>query len=147
MPTFALVPARPDDLTAIASLQYSACTSDPAYRVVFPKGPSLTSLSHTVQQFEYSMENDPTFHTWIVRDGVSGETASYAIWHFYPPHSPDVVEHEMLQTEFPLPIDANKEAGNKLIHTGVRTRHEVVMKNFGIGKPYACSYSLLLVAS
>lgn len=138
MPAFVLLPASPSDLEAVARVQFAACASDPGFPVIFPKGPSLASITHFVQSYEHDMENDPTCHIMIVKEALSGEIASFAIWHFYPPKSPEEIDQEMLVQEFALPADANQEVGNRLIHNGLRKRHEVVASAIGVDIPYIC---------
>ncbi|KAJ9607710.1 hypothetical protein H2200_007788 [Cladophialophora chaetospira] len=140
MPAFALVPASPSDLHAIAVCQFEACANDDGFRTTFPKGPTLTSITHTVRSYEEDMDNDPSLHLMVVKDALTGDIASFAVWHFYPPRSQDEIEQEMLQAQFPLPSDANKELGNRLIHNSVRARHEVVVSSFGRGQPYVCKF-------
>ncbi|OAL36935.1 hypothetical protein AYO20_03704 [Fonsecaea nubica] len=136
MPAFVLVPALPSDLEEIVRVQFAACASDHGFPVIFPKGPTLTSITYFVRLFENEMENDPSCHVMVVKDAMSGEIASYAFWHFYPPRSQEEVEREMLIREFPLPDDANKELGSRLIHHSVRKRHEVVASAIGTEKAY-----------
>jgi hypothetical protein len=137
MPAFVVVPASPSDLEAIARIQFEACASDHAFPYIFPKGPTPASITHFVQAYENDME-DRTCHIMLVKDAMSGQIASFAIWHFYPPRSPEDIEADMLISDFPLPVDANTELGNRLIHNGLRKRHEVVASEIGTGKPYAC---------
>lgn len=141
MPALVLVPASPSDLEAIVQVQFAACASDHGFPVIFPKGASLTSITHFVRSFEDDLENDPTCHIMLVKEAMSGDVASYAVWHFYPPKSQEEIDREMLMANFPLPDDANKELGNKLIHNSIRKRHEVVAATIGVQKPYACEYS------
>ena len=140
MPAFALVPASPSDLEAVARVQFEACADDHGFPVVFPKGPTLTSITHFVQSYEEDMDNDPSCHLMVVKDALTGDIASFAVWHFFPPRSQDEIEQDMLMDEFPLPSDANKELGNRLIHNSIRKRHEVVASAIGGGQPYACKF-------
>jgi hypothetical protein len=138
MPAFALVPASPSDLEAVARVQFEACAQDHGFPVIFPKGPTLTSITHFVQSYESDMESDLSCYLMVVKDALTGDVASFAIWHFYPPRSSEEVEEEMLMREFPLPSDANKELGNRVIHNSIRKRHEVVASAIGTNQPYAC---------
>lgn len=138
MPAFVVLPALPSDLEAVARVQFAACASDHGFPIIFPKGASLASISHFVQSYEQDMENDPTCHIMVVKDALSGEVASFAIWHFYPPRSQEDIEKEMLMLDFPLPDDANKELGNRLCHNSIRKHHEVVISTIGTNTPYAC---------
>ncbi len=140
MPAFALVPASPSDLEAVARVQFEACAGDHGFAVIFPRGPTLASITHFVQAYEEDMENDPSCHLIVVKDALTGEIASFAIWHFYAPRSQDEIEQEMLMSEFPLPSDANKELGNRLIHNSVRKRHEVVTSTIGRGQSHVCKF-------
>ncbi|KIX94455.1 uncharacterized protein Z520_09841 [Fonsecaea multimorphosa CBS 102226] len=137
MPAFVLVPASPSDLEAVARVQFAACASDHGFPVVFPKGATLTSITHYVRSYEYDLENDPTCHLMVVKEAMSGEIASFAVWHFFPPKSQEEVEQEMLIQEVPLPDDANKELANRLVRNSIRKRHEVVASAIGTEKPYA----------
>ncbi|EXJ77805.1 hypothetical protein A1O3_10034 [Capronia epimyces CBS 606.96] len=139
MPAFVVLPATPSDLEAVARLQFDACASDHAFPVLFPRGGTLTSITHFVNSYGNDMENDPSCHIMIVKEALSREVVSFAIWHFYPPRSQDEIEEEMLIHEFPLPSDSNKELGNKLLHASIRKRHEVVATNIGAERPYACT--------
>jgi hypothetical protein len=141
MTAFALVPASPSDLEAVVRVQFEACAEDHGFPHIFPKGATLTSITHFVHAFEEDMENDPTCHIMVVKDAMSGDVASFAVWHFFPPRSQDEIDQEMLMQEFPLPKDANKDLGNSLIHNGTRKRHEVVASAIGTGQPYACKLS------
>jgi hypothetical protein len=141
MPAFALVPAAPSDLEALSQVQFAACADDHAFPVIFPKGSSLASITHFVQSYEEDMENDPSCHVMVVKDALTGEIASFSVWHFYPPRSQEEVDQEMLMSEFPLPPDANKELGNRLIRNSVRKRHEVVAAYIGMDRPHACKVS------
>ncbi|KIW52682.1 hypothetical protein PV05_08307 [Exophiala xenobiotica] len=136
MPAFVLLPASPSDLEAIARVQFEACASDHGFSVIFPKGATLASITHLVHSYENDMENDPTCYIMIVKEAMSGEVASFAIWHFYPPRTQDEVDREMLIDDFPFPSDANKELGNRLIHNSIRKRHEAVAANVGAQRPY-----------
>ena len=149
MPAFVVLPASPSDLEAVARVQFLACASDHGFPVIFPKGATLTSVAHFVHSYEKDMESDPTCHIMVVKEALSAQVASFAIWHFYPPKSQDEIDQEMMMTEFPLPDDANKELGNKLVHNGIRKRHEVVAAAIGTGKPYACEFlhSLRLIVA
>ena len=138
MPAFVLVPASPSDLESVARVQFAACWSDHGFPIIFPKGPTLTSITHLVQSYENDMENDPTCHLVVVKDAMSGEIASFAVWHFFPPRSQEEIEQEMLMLEVPMPSDANKDLGSKLVHNSVRKRHEVVATAVGPEQPYAC---------
>lgn len=146
MPAFAVVPASPSDLEAIARVQFEACAQDHGFPVIFPKGPTLSSITHFVRSFENDLENDPTCHFMVVKDALSGDVASFAIWHFYPPRDQGEIDQEMMMQEFPLPIDANKELGNRLIQHGIRKRHEVVASHIGPDQPYACRWLDLTVS-
>ncbi|EXJ58569.1 hypothetical protein A1O7_05996 [Cladophialophora yegresii CBS 114405] len=137
MPAFALVPASPSDLEAVARVQFEACAKDHGFPVVFPKGPTMTSITHTVQAYEAQMENDLSCHLMVVKDALTGDVASFAVWHFFPPRSPEDIEEEMLTRDFPLPNDANRELGNRVIHNSIRKRHEVVASTIGTNQPYA----------
>ncbi|EXJ71788.1 uncharacterized protein A1O5_05598 [Cladophialophora psammophila CBS 110553] len=137
MPAFVLVPASPSDLEAIARVQFAACASDHGFPVIFPKGATLTSITHFVHSYESDLENDPSCHLMVVKEAMSGEIASFAVWHFYPPKTQEEVEEEMLMREFPLPDDANKDLGNRLIRNSIRKRHEVAASAVGPDKPYA----------
>jgi hypothetical protein len=143
MPAFVAIPASPEDLEAIARAQYEACASDPGFSVIFPKGATAEALQQTVARMEDEMDEDPTSLFMIAKDAMSGEVAAYAVWHFFPLRSHEQIEREMLTDKFPLPADANIEAGNKLIHLSIRKRHEVVAKHIGTGLPYACTSSLI----
>jgi hypothetical protein len=138
MPAFVLLPASPSDLEAVARVQFAACATDPGFSVIFPKGGTLTSITHFVQSYENDMDNDPSYHIMIVKEAMSGEIASFAIWHFFPPRHQDEIEQEMLLEDFPLPADANKEVGCRLMHNGIRKRHELVAAHIGAGRPYIC---------
>lgn len=138
MPAFVALPANPEDLEAIARAQYEACASDPGFSVLFPRGPTAQALQHPVARMENEMQEDPTCMFMIAKDAMSGEVAAYAVWHFFPLRSHDQIEREMLTDKFPLPADANIEAGNKLIHLSIRKRHEIVAKHIGMAVPYAC---------
>ena len=138
MPAFVVLPASPSDLEALVRVEFQACASDNGFPCIFPKGATETSVAHFVQSYQNDMENDPTCHIMLVKEALSGELASFAIWHFYPAKSQDEIDQEMMITEFPLPDDANKEMGNKLIRNGLRKRHEVVAATIGAGKPYVC---------
>ncbi len=138
MPAFVALPANPEDLEAVARAQYEACASDPGFSVIFPRGPTAQAIQHAVVRMEDEMQEDPTCMFMIAKDAISGDVAAYAIWHFFPLRSHDQIEREMLTDKFPLPADANIEAGNKLIHLSIRKRHEVVAKYIGMGLPYAC---------
>ena len=138
MPAFVALPANPEDIEDIARAQYEASASDPGFSVVFPKGPTAQTLQHAVARMENEMQEDPSCMFMIAKDAMSGEVAAYAVWHFFPLRSHDQIEREMLTDKFPLPADANIEAGNKLIHLSVRKRHEIVAKHIGMGLPYAC---------
>ena len=140
MPAFVALPANPEDLEAIARAQHEACASDPGFSVIFPKGPTAQTLQHGVARMENEMQEDPTSMFMIAKDAMSGEVAAYAVWHFFPLRSHDQIEREMLTDKFPLPADANIEAGNKLIHLSIRKRHEMVAKHIGMGLPYACKF-------
>ncbi len=144
MPAFVLLPASPSDLEAIARVQFEACASDHGFSVIFPKGATLASITHLVHSYENDMENDPTCYIMIVKEAMSGEVASFAIWHFYPPRTQDEVDREMLIDDFPFPSDANKELGNRLIHNSIRKRHEAVSANFGAQSPYVCESKLFI---
>jgi hypothetical protein len=143
MPAFVVVPVSPSDLEAIARVQFEACASDHAFPYIFPKGPTSTSIMHFVQAYENDME-DQTCHIMLVKDAISGQIASFAVWYFYPPRSQEDIDAEMLISEFPLPADGNRDLGNRLIHNGLRKRHEVMASTFGAGKPYACKHSIKL---
>ena len=138
MPAFVVLPALPSDLEAVARVQFAACASDHGFPVIFPKGPTLTSITHFVQSYEHDMDNDPSCHVMIVKDAMSGDIASFAVWHFYPARSQEEVEQEMLMGDFPLPDDSNRELGNRLIHRSIRKRHEVVASAIGANRPYVC---------
>lgn len=138
MPAFVLLPASPSDLEAVVRVEFAACATDPGFSVIFPKGATLTSITHFVQSFENDMDNDPSYHIMIVKEAMSGEIASFAIWHFFPPRPQDEIDREMLSQDFPLPDDANKEAGCRLMHNGIRKRHELVAAHIGTGRPYVC---------
>ncbi|KAK7903157.1 hypothetical protein LTR67_001174 [Exophiala xenobiotica] len=137
MPAFVLLPASPSDLEAIARVQFEACASDHGFSVIFPKGATLASITHLVHSYENDMENDPTCYIMIVKEAMSGEVASFAIWHFCPPRTQDEIDREMLMDDFPFPGDANKELGKRLIHNSIRKRHEAVAANIGAQRPYA----------
>lgn len=138
MPAFVPLPATPEDIPSIVQAQYESCASDPGFSVIFPKGLTSESMQHNVARMENEMSEDPTVLFMIAKDAMTGELASYAIWHFFPFRSHEQIEREMLTDQFPLPKDANHEAGNKLTHLSVRKRHEVVSKELGMGVPYAC---------
>jgi hypothetical protein len=138
MPALVVVPARPDDLPAIARLQFEACGEDAGFKTIFPKGPSPTSVQFAVTSMEDDMDNDPSAHFMMVRDGMNGDIVSFAVWYFHKAKSQDAIDAEMLKDEFPWPADANAGAGNKLQHNSVRKKHEVVGKWFGPGSPFAC---------
>ncbi|EXJ86048.1 hypothetical protein A1O1_06417 [Capronia coronata CBS 617.96] len=137
MPTFVVLPATPSDLEAVAHVQFAACASDHAFPVIFPRGATSTSLTHMVKSYENDMYSDPSCHIMVVKEAMSGEVASFAVWHFYAPQSQDEIDEEMLTREFPLPADSNKELGSRLLHNSVRKRHEVVAANIGAERPYA----------
>lgn len=144
MPAFVLLPASPSDLESIAQLQFEAFANDHGFPVIFPKGATLSSITHLVYSYENDMENDPTCFIMIVKEAMSGEIVSYAVWHFYPPRSQDEIDMEMLVENIPLPMDANQELGNRLIRESTRKRHEVVAAAIGPPqKPYACEYLLV----
>ena len=143
MSAFALVPASPSDLETVARVQFEACAEDHGFPVIFPKGPTLTSITHFVQSYEEDMENDPSCHLMVVKDALSGDVASFAVWHFYPPRSQYEIDQEILMHEYSLPDDANKELGNRLIHNSIRKRHEVVASTIGTDQPYACKFRQL----
>lgn len=138
MPAFVAIPANPEDLPTIAHAQYESCASDAGFSVIYPKGPTAEAIQHTVARMDNEMDEDPTCMFMIAKDAMTGDLAAYAIWHFYPLRSYDQIEREMLTDKFPLPKDANIEAGNRLIHLSVRKRHEVVAREIGMGLPYAC---------
>ncbi len=140
MPAFALVPASPSDLEAVARVQFAACATDHGFPMIFPAGATLSSITHFVRSYEDDMDNDPTCHIMLVKEALSGEVASFAVWHFYPPRSRDDIDREMLMENFPLPNDANKELGNRLIHNSTRKRHEVVAAAIRSQRPYACEF-------
>ena len=144
MPAFVAIPASPEDLEGIARLQYEAFASDTGFQVIFPKGATEDAVQHGVAQMENDMNEDPTVMFMIAKEAMHGEIAAYAVWHFYPLRSHEQIEREMLTDKFPLPADANIEAGNKLIHLSVRKRHEIVAKHIGFGQPYACTLSDIL---
>ncbi|KIW37917.1 uncharacterized protein PV06_09895 [Exophiala oligosperma] len=137
MPAFVLLPASPSDLESIVRLQFKACADDQGFPVIFPKGASLSSITHLVHSYENDMENDPTCFIMIVKEAMSGEIVSYAVWHFYPPRSQEEIDLEMLVENIPLPIDANQELGNRLIRESTRKRHEVVAATIGPQRAYA----------
>lgn len=138
MPAFVVLPATPSDLEAVARVQFAACASDHAFPIIFPRGPTLTSITHLLNSYENDMENEMSCHIMVVKEALSREVAGFAIWHFYPPRSQDEVDEEMLIQEFPLPADSNKELGGKLLHSSIRKRHEVVAAHIGTERPYAC---------
>lgn len=142
MPAFVLLPASPSDLEAVARVQFAACATDPGFSVIFPKGATLTSITHFVQSYEHDMDNDPSFHIMIVKEAMSGGIASFAIWHFFPPRSGDEIDRELLLDDFPLPQDANKEVGCRLMRNSIRKRHELVTAFVGLEQPYACEFRL-----
>jgi hypothetical protein len=144
MPAFVVLPASPSDLEAIARVQFEACASDHGFSVIFPKGATLASVTHLVHSYENDMENDPTCYIMIVKEAMSGEVASFAIWHFYPLRTQDEIDREMLIDDFPFPGDANKELGKRLIHNSIRKRHEAVAANIGAQRPYVCESKLSL---
>lgn len=143
MPLFEVLPASPSDLEAIVRVQFQACATDHGFAVIFPKGPTSTSVTHFVRAFEHDMKDDPTCHIVIVKNAMSGDIASYAVWHFYPSRPREEIEQEMLIDDFPLPEDANKDLGNALIHNSIRKRHEVVAATIGEQTPYACKLTIL----
>ena len=138
MPAFVVVPATPDDLQQIARLQFEACSTDTGFQTIFPKGATSTSIQHAIQVMEDEMEKDQTVHYMTVKDGMTGDITSYAIWNFIPAKSPDAIDAEILKDNFPWPPDANAEAGNRLVHNATRKKYEVVAKWFGTGRPFAC---------
>ncbi|OQU98400.1 hypothetical protein CLAIMM_04194 [Cladophialophora immunda] len=119
MPAFVLVPASPSDLEEVARVQFAACASDHGFPVIFPKGATLTSITHFVHAYENDLENDPSCHLMVVKEAIQEE-----------------VEQEMLMRDFPLPDDAVKELGSRLAHNSIRKRHEVVASAIGTEKPY-----------
>ena len=145
MPAFVAIPANPDDLEAIVRTEFEACASDPGFAVIFPKGATTEAIQHAVARMENEMDEDPTCIFMIAKDAMTGELAAYAIWHFFPLRSHEQIEREMLTDKFPLPADANIEAGNKLIHLSTRKRHEIVAKHIGMGLPYACTLPSLFI--
>lgn len=138
MPALVVVPANPDDLEAVARLQFAAWEQDKPFRAIFPKGLTPDTLQHTMVQLENDMDNDLTQHLMLVKDALTNDVVAYAVWHFYPLRGQHEIEREMLTDHFPLPRDANHEVGNRLIHNGVRKHHEMVSKHFGHGAPHAC---------
>lgn len=143
MAAFEVIPASTSDLEAVVRVQFEACASDHGFSVIFPKGSTSTSVTHFMAAFERDMKDDPTCHIVIVKDAMSGDVASYAVWHFYPSRSQEEIEQEMLIDDFPLPEDANKDLGNALIHNSIRKRHEVVAVTIGEQTPYACKLKAL----
>jgi predicted GNAT family N-acyltransferase len=144
MPSFVVVPARPDDIEAIARLQFESCSTNPGFRTIFPKGASPAAVQHVVSMMEKDMDEDQTAHFMIVKDGLTGEVVSYAIWNFITPRKEEEIEAEMLKDAFPWPEDANAEAGNTMMHNTIRKKHEVLAKWFGMGSPYACMLGLII---
>lgn len=140
MPAFVLVPASPSDLEAVARVQFASCAADAGFRVIFPKGSTSTAITHFIQSYENDMDNDPSYHIMLVKEAMTGELVSFAIWHFFPPRSGDDIEQEMLLDDFPLPDDANKEVGCRLIRNSIRKRHELATAFIGVGRPYACEF-------
>lgn len=148
MPPFVVVPARPDDIEVIARLQFEACADDPGFQTIFPKGGTPRSVQHAVLQLEEQMNEDTTAHFMIVKDGMTGEVASFAIWHFCPARGQEEIEAEMLKDDFgPWPLEANIQAANKLVHNASRKRYEVVEKWFGAGAGHACERDPLKAAT
>ena len=139
MPSLVVLPANPEDLQGIARVQFASFASDDGFAIIFPKGPTDESIQHTMLQMEHDMEEDRSCHIVVVKDAVTLEIAAFATWHFYPLRGQEEIEKEMLTDKYPLPADSNIEAGNLLIHDGVRKRHEVVAKHFGMGNPHACT--------
>ncbi|RMZ77359.1 hypothetical protein DV737_g4411, partial [Chaetothyriales sp. CBS 132003] len=137
MPAFVVVPATPDDLGAIARVQFEAFGGDAGFQTIFPHGATPAALQYAVAGMENDMENDATAHVMLVKDGMTGEIASYAQWHFFPPRRQEQIDREMLLDTFPWPEDANAEAGNKLVRNATRKRHQVVAQWLGWGSPYA----------
>lgn len=140
MPALVVVPANPDDLEAVARLQFEAFAQDEPFNTIFPKGLTPDTLQHTMAQLENDMDNDFTLHLMLVKDALTNAVAAYATWHFYPQRSQNEVEREMLTDHFPLPRDADHEVGNRLVHNGVRKHHEMVARHFGPGAPHACRF-------
>jgi hypothetical protein len=141
MPAFVLVPASPSDIEEVVRVQFAACAYDVGFSSIFPKGATLTSVTDLVRSYEETMENDPTYYVMVVKDAMSGEIASYAIWHFFPARSQEDIDEEMLHFDFALPKDANREVGRRLVHNSTRKRHEVVATHVGPEIPYACTFS------
>ena len=137
MPSLALVPASPSDLEALVRLEFEACAEDHGFPYIFPKGPTMNSVTHFVNTYQKDMEEDPTCHFMIVKDAMTGDVASFAIWHFYPPKSQDDFDQESTVSDLPLPSDANRELGERCIRNSIRKRHAVVTSTIGIDKPYA----------
>jgi hypothetical protein len=147
MPAFVAIPATPEDIPDIVKAQFESCASDPGFSVIFPKGLTSEALQHNVARMEDEMAEDPTVLFLIAKDAMTGELASYAVWHFFPIRSHEQIEREMLTDQFPLAKDANHEAGNKLIHLSIRKRHEVVSRELGMGVPYACRFKSCIPVS
>lgn len=84
MPAFVLVPASPSDLEAVARVQFASCAADAGFRVIFPKGSTSTAITHFIQSYENDMDNDPSYHIMLVKEAMTGELVSFAIWHFFP---------------------------------------------------------------
>ena len=145
MPSLVVLPANPEDLQEIARVQFASFASDAGFAIIFPKGPTDESIQHTMLQMEHDMEEDRSCHIVVVKDAVTLEIAAFATWHFYPLRGQEEIEKEMLTDKYPLPADSYIEAGNLLIHDGVRKRHEVVAKHFGMGNPHACTSPCLRI--
>lgn len=137
MPAFVLLPASPSDLEAVARVQFAACASDAGFKVIFPNGPTLTSITHLVQSYEEEMDNDLTCHVLIMKEAMYGEVVSFAIWHFYPATGVDDPIADPSEN-FSFPKDANKEACEVIMRNSVRKRQHVVATHIGHGRPYAC---------
>lgn len=142
MTVFVTLPASPDDVPRIASLQFEACGTDRGFRTIFPLLATASSLAHVVRQFEHLMDDDPTAHIMIAKETSYGEIVAYAIMHVVGSKRAEDVEEEMLADVDPnaFPPDSNVEVGVKLVANAQRKRNEVVAECFGMGNPYACEY-------
>ena len=125
-PNFILTEVREYDCEAIAKIEFEACSDDPGFSTIFPKGATPAVLEDYARRFRHDLENDPTCRMYLIRDLDSGEVVSFATWHFFPERRQDEIDEEMLLDDFHLPEDANREAGNQLIRNGLRRRHEIM---------------------
>lgn len=125
-PKFILAEAREGDCEAIAKIEFEACSEDPGFSTIFPRGATPAVLEDYARRFRHDLANDPTCHISVIRDVDSGELVSFATWHFFPERRRVAIDQELLQDDFHLPEDANREVGNRLIRNGLRRRHEMM---------------------